>query len=90
MIDSGAQGTFLDQNHAKNFETKLLDQPIIAKHVDGTINKKGTIKSYVDLEFKIGSKNFKECHWIRKTKDHSWFSLAQKTLPKDGLENWKN
>ena len=60
MIDSGAGGTFIDQNYAENFEIILLDQPIIGKNIDGTVNKKGTIKSYVDLEFKIGSKNFKE------------------------------
>ena len=47
MIDSGAGETFTDQNYAKNFKTKLLDQPIISKDVDGTINKKGTIKSYI-------------------------------------------
>ena len=64
MIDSGAGGTFIDQNYAKNFKTKLLDQPIIAKSIDGTINKKGTIKFYVDLEFKIGSKNFKEQFYV--------------------------
>ena len=60
MIDSRAGGTFIDQNYAKNFEIKLLNQLIIAKKIDRTISKKGTIKSYVDLEFKIGSKNFKE------------------------------
>ena len=60
MINSRAGGTFIDQNHAKNFEIKLLDQLIIAKNINGTVNKKGTIKSYVDLEFRIASKNFKE------------------------------
>ena len=64
MIDSGVGGTFIDQNHAKNFETKLLDQPIITKNIDGTINKKGAIKSCVDLEFKIGSKNFKKLFYV--------------------------
>ena len=59
-----AGGTSINQNYAKNFETKLLDQPIIAKNVDGTVNKKGTIKSYVDLEFKIWSKNFREQFYI--------------------------
>ena len=48
----------------KIFETKLLDQPVIAKNVDETINKKGTIKSCVDLEFKISSKNFKEQFYV--------------------------
>ena len=66
MIDSGAGGTFIDQSYAKNFKMKLLDQPIITKNIDRTINKKGTIKSHVDLEFKIGSKNFKEQFYVTK------------------------
>ena len=50
-------GVFIDQNFAKNFEQKKLDCPLTAKNVDGTINKKGTIENYVDLEFKIHSRN---------------------------------
>ena len=56
MINCGAGGAFIDQN----FEQKKLDHPLTAKNVDGTINKKGTIKKYVDLEFKIDSRKFKE------------------------------
>ena len=44
----------------------MLDQPIIAKNIDGMVNKKGTTKSYVDLEFKIGSKNFKEQFYVTR------------------------
>ena len=56
MIDCGAGGAFIDQN----FEQKKLDHPLTAKNVDGTINKKGIIEKYVDLEFKIDSRKFKE------------------------------
>ena len=52
MINCGAGGAFIEQ--------KNLDHPLTAKNVDGTINKKGTIKKYVDLEFKIDSRKFKE------------------------------
>ena len=38
MINFRAGGTFIDQNYAKSFEIKLLDQPIIAKNVDGTVD----------------------------------------------------
>ena len=41
---------FIDQNFTK----KNLEKPIKAFNVDGTKNKKGMIKSYVDLEFQIG------------------------------------
>ena len=60
MIDCRAKGVFIDQNFAKNFEQRKLDHPLTAKNVDGTINKKGTIKNYVDLEFEIDSRKFKE------------------------------
>ena len=60
MIDCRAGGVFINQNFAKNFELKKLDHPLIAKNVDGTINKKGAIENYVDLEFKIDSRKFKE------------------------------
>ena len=43
---------------------KLLDQLIIAKNFGGTMNKKGTNKSYMDLEFKITSNRFKEWFYV--------------------------
>ena len=46
---------FIDQNFAKNFEIQNLDEQMKAYNVDGTENKKGLIKSYVDLENKRSS-----------------------------------
>ncbi|KDR76384.1 hypothetical protein GALMADRAFT_26998, partial [Galerina marginata CBS 339.88] len=62
LLDSGAQGKFIDQNFAKQsgFITKPLPQPIIAFNVDGTPNKKGTIKSFVTLETEISGRKSKE------------------------------
>ena len=60
MIDSGAGGKFIDQNFAKRFDIKKMDKPLKAYNVDGTENKRGTIKHYVDLKFKIGKRNFVE------------------------------
>ena len=64
MIDCGAGEAFIDQNFAKKFKQRKLDHPLTAKNVDGTINKKGTIKNYVDLEFKIDSRKFKEQFYV--------------------------
>ena len=89
MIDCGAGGAFIDQNFAKNFEQKKLDHPLTAKNVDGTINKKGTIKKYVDLEFKIDSRKFKEQFYITKLGKQKiilGFPWLQKHNPKI---NWK-
>jgi hypothetical protein len=51
---------FIDQNYARNCNIQQLDEPVKAYNVDGTKNKKGTIKSFVDLEFYINDQKFKE------------------------------
>ena len=51
LIDCGAGGLFIDQNFSRKFKVENLEKPIKAFNVDSTENKKGTIKSYVDLEF---------------------------------------
>ena len=60
LIDCGAGGLFINQNFSKKFKVEHLEKPIKAFNVDGTENKKETIKSYVDLEFQIEHKKFKE------------------------------
>ena len=57
--------------------------------MDGTINKKGTIKSYVKLEFKINSRKFREQFYVTglgKQKIIMGFTWLQKYNP---LINWK-
>lgn len=62
LIDSGAGGKFIDQNFAKaaGFEILKLEKPLRAFNVDGTENKKGTIKSYVKLNLKIHGRRSQE------------------------------
>src|SRR5277367_1584332 len=62
LLDSGAGGIFIDQNYARrlHLDIKMLDIPVKAQNVDGTENKRGTIKSYVNLRFRIGDKYFAE------------------------------
>ena len=64
LIDCGAGGLFINQNFPKKFKVKYLKEPIKAFNVDGTKNKKGTIKSYVGLEFWIEHKKFKEWFYV--------------------------
>ena len=54
-LDSGAGGEFIDQNYAKTLGQPLenLEKPIPTINVDGTLNKKGTIKHYVNLELEV-------------------------------------
>ena len=60
LINCGAGGKFIDQNYAKQFQIKTLDKPLKAFNVDGTENKRRTIKHYVDLDFNIDERTFKE------------------------------
>ena len=41
LIDSGAGGKFIDQNYVRKLgiKTQELEQPLIARNVDGTPNK---------------------------------------------------
>jgi hypothetical protein len=45
LVDSGAGGTFMDQNYARKhrFNLTKLEYPITARNMDGTENKQGAI-----------------------------------------------
>ena len=64
LIDCSAGGLFIDQNFSKKFKVEHLEESIKVFNIDGTENKKGTIKSYVDLEFQIEHKKFKEQFYV--------------------------
>ena len=66
LIDSGAGGTFIDQNHIQKNGYKLTELETLVKayNVDGTENKKGTIKNYVDLQFSLNRKEFQEQFYV--------------------------
>jgi hypothetical protein len=58
LVDSGAEGIFMDQNYARKHELTLmkLENPITARNVDGTENKQGTIRYYTDLDITVNGK----------------------------------
>jgi hypothetical protein len=64
LIDSSADGLFIDQNYAKNFDINYLDKPVKAYNMDRMENKRGTINAYVNLEFTLGKQKFKECFYV--------------------------
>ena len=59
LLDTGAGGIFIDQNFTRSqgFFIQKIAEPLEAFNVNGTKNKKGTIKHYVDLKLKIGNRN---------------------------------
>ena len=58
LINSGAGGKFIDQNFTKEsgFKTLKLEEPLRVLNVDGTENKRGTIKDYVELNLEINGR----------------------------------
>jgi hypothetical protein len=60
LINSGTGGLFIDRNFTKKFDINYLDKPVKAYNVDRMENKQGTINAYVNLEFTLGERKFKE------------------------------
>ena len=62
FLDCGATGKFIDQNYARTKGLKLeqLEKPMKVYNVDGTQNKRGTIRQFVDLNIEIHGKTCKE------------------------------
>ena len=59
FVDSGAGGKFIYQNYirTKGFRKERLSEPIKVYNVDGTPNKQGTIRYYVNLNIEIHGRN---------------------------------
>ena len=59
LLDTGAGGIFINQNftQSQGFVIQDLAKPLKAFNVNGTKNKKGTIKHYIDLKLKIRNRN---------------------------------
>ena len=60
LVDSGAGGTFIDQNFAwaKGFRLQKLEHPITVYNIDGTLNKWGTIVHFIETNIKIGERTW--------------------------------
>ncbi len=58
LLDSGAGELFIDETFAKrsNFTLHELPEPLSVYNVDGTLNKKGMITSYIEPDLKIGER----------------------------------
>ena len=91
LIDSGAQGKFIDKVVALKLGLKEipLQQNISVYNVDSTLNKLGQIHTKVELSIKIGGKNIKEELYVthlRKNEIILGFDWLQKHNPRI---NWK-
>ena len=91
LLDSGAGGTFIDQNYTRkmNYELMKMEKPVKAYNVNRTENKKGTIKYFVSLEFSLKGKDFKEWLYVTGLRKQKVI-LGFPWLKKNNLEiNWQ-
>ena len=67
LLDSEAGGKFIDQNYTETLKLPLqnLERPIPAINVNGTLNKKGMIKQYVNLD--LENFRLKQIIWLLVT-----------------------
>ena len=56
FLDCGAGGKFIDQNYTRMKGMEALKEPIRVYNVDGTPNKRGTIRYYVNLKIELHAK----------------------------------
>jgi gag-polyprotein putative aspartyl protease len=62
LLDSGAGGTFMNQDFAERNKLELLpiEQPILVKNVDGMPNNKGMISQFARTRLQINGEEFQE------------------------------
>jgi hypothetical protein len=58
LVDSGAQGRFVDESLVGIGRTRKLRRAIIAKNVDSTRNSAGTITHETRIKYRIGEQGF--------------------------------
>jgi hypothetical protein len=56
LIDSGAEGLFIDKSIAHKWRRSILKSPIKVKNVDGTYNKNGAITERCLIPFRINNR----------------------------------
>ena len=106
LIDSGAGGKFIDQNFARKekLEMKDLENPLVVYNVDGTLNKTGTIRKYVDLPININGRKTTErllvtglgklriilgFPWLNEQNPVIDWKLGMVSFPEKKKINWK-
>src|SRR6201995_5417097 len=60
LIDSGAQGRFVDESIVKKEDRRKLLKKITVRNVDGTRNNAGSITEETRVKYRIGNRYFDE------------------------------
>src|SRR6266568_7251994 len=71
LIDSGAQGCFVDKSQVDKGKIRRLARPIIVRNVDSTQNIAGKITHETRVKYQIGNQDFDKWFLITKLGDQS-------------------
>jgi hypothetical protein len=94
LLDSGATENFMNLEYAKylHLPIKVLQQPRKLFNVDGTQNRAGELKYYVDLNSRTGKRQTNLRYFLTDLGEHkvilgySWFTTAQPKI--DWARGW--
>jgi hypothetical protein len=71
LIDSGAEGLFIDKSIAHKWRTGILKSPIKVRNVDGTYNENGAIMERCLIPFRINDKIMTEWFYVMALGDQN-------------------
>ena len=106
LIGSGAGGKVIDQNFARKEKLKMkdLENPLVVYNIDGTLNKMGPIRKYVDLPIIINGRKTTEqllitglgklriilgFPWLNEQNPVIDWKLGMVSFPEKRKINWK-
>jgi hypothetical protein len=71
LIDSGAEGLFVDVSYASKWRKHPLKRPIQVQNIDGSINTNGDINKKCLITFRSGDKEMTEWFYVTATGDQN-------------------
>jgi hypothetical protein len=71
LIDSGAEGLFIDKSIAHKWRMSILKSPIKVRNVDGTYNENGAITERCLIPFRINDKIMTEWFYVTALGDQN-------------------
>jgi hypothetical protein len=69
LIDCGAEGKFVDKSLVDWRKVKTSKKPIPVKNVDGTLNKSGSLRHKVLVQYDIKNRRFKDWFYVTELGD---------------------
>ena len=89
LIDSGAEGKFVDEIIVPEYSCQNLLKPIKVRNIDGSLNVDGNIKQEVRIRFKINDIKFDEWFYITNLGDQQMILGMPWLEAHNPLINWK-